>query len=79
VGHAKNFQGNFDYFMAFFFYLPNLLVVEILITAKAKKVSGVTKVVISIGLLFTTLFLLVGTYFFTVYYWGPAIINWIMA
>jgi uncharacterized membrane protein len=77
LGHNKTFSGPFDQFMAFFFYLPNLLVVEIFVRAGHRHVAPIVRFLASFTLLFVTSFLLVGTYYFTLYYWGPAIVNWV--
>lgn len=77
LGHTKSFSGPFDKVMAFFFYIPNLLVVEAFLRARQSSVSPVLRLLSSFVLLLATGFLLVGTYFFTLYYWGPAIVSWI--
>ena len=77
LGHAKDFTGPFDRVMAFFFYIPNLLVAEAFIRSRTYKSSPLLNVVSSIVILLMTGFLLLGTYYFTKIYWGPAIINWI--
>ena len=77
LGHTKAFSGPFDKVMAFFFYIPNLLVVEALLRASQTKVSPALRLLSSFVLLLATGFLLVGTYFFTLYYWGPAILGWL--
>lgn len=75
LGHTEDFRGPFDYFMAFFFYLPNLLVAEIFIghyqIVKTKSAKGIATLVLCIG----AAFLVLATYFFTKEYWGPAIIE----
>ncbi len=77
LGHTKSFSGPFDKVMAFFFYLPNLLVVEAFLRSRQASVSPALRLLSSFVLLLATGFLLVGTYFFTLYYWGPAIVSWI--
>jgi uncharacterized membrane protein len=78
LGHVKDFSGPFDKVMAFFFYLPNLLVAEIFVRSGARrKMPALVNVMAIIILLLMTGFLLVGTYYFTKFYWGPAIINWL--
>ncbi len=76
LGHTKTFDGWFDQFMAFFFYLPNLLVVDVFVRASRRHVAPIARIAGSLVLLAATTFLIVGTYYFTLYYWGPAIINW---
>ncbi|GAB4044843.1 DUF2306 domain-containing protein [Spirosoma litoris] len=77
LGHTKTFSGPFDRVMDFFFYIPNLLIVEVFVRARSYKASPVLRLSASFILLFATGFLLLGTYFFTLYYWGPAIVKWV--
>jgi len=74
LGHASQFRGPFDKLMAFFFYLPNLVVVEVLLRRGKSELSGWRMVLNSALMLMATGVLLVGTWFFTRYYWGPAIL-----
>lgn len=78
LGHNSNFTGAFDYFMDFFFYLPNLLVAEIFIGRYKVLKSGFAKLFAILFLASANLFLLVATYFFTKEYWGPAILDVIL-
>jgi hypothetical protein len=73
-GHTHDFHGPFDHVMAFFFYLPNLLIVEAFIRAQS---AASPKIRLAAAGLFTgaTGFLLLGTYYFTKLYWGPAILQ----
>ena len=75
LGHTASFSGPFDYFMDFFFYLPNLLVAEIFIGKHKLLRSAPLKIAASIGLFGATAFLVLATYFFMVHLWGPAIIE----
>ncbi|GAB4013928.1 DUF2306 domain-containing protein [Spirosoma migulaei] len=77
LGHTRTFSGPFDQVMAFFFYIPNLLVVEAFVRASNFKASPLLRLSSSFILVLATGFLLLGTYFFTVYYWGPAIMSWL--
>ncbi|QJW88878.1 DUF2306 domain-containing protein [Spirosoma taeanense] len=77
LGHTRTFSGPFDSVMAFFFYIPNLLVAEVFIRARSYKASLVLRFSASLVLLLATGFLLLGTYYFTLYYWGPAIVKWL--
>jgi hypothetical protein len=77
LGHTHSFNGPFDKVMAFFFYLPNLLVVEVFIRARAYTATPIQRLLAAFVLLIATGFLLVGTYYFTLYYWGPAILKWV--
>jgi hypothetical protein len=60
--------------MAFFFYVPNLLVVEALIRAPRSSMPPSARWVATAAFTCATLFLVLGTYFFTKFYWGPAIL-----
>lgn len=77
LGHTKDFRGPFDYFMDFFFYLPNLLVAEVFIRRKQlfSVTSTFVKYLVTSVLYLLTAFLLLATYFFTVHLWGPAILD----
>lgn len=77
AGHSKDFHGAFDQVMSFFFYIPNLLVVELFVRAREVKSSPIIKITASVVLFTATLFLLLGTYFFTDRLWGPAIMSWL--
>lgn len=77
IGHLDNFHGPFDKFMAFFFYLPNLAVVEVIIRAKGNKSSPWTNMASSVLLLGVIAFLWLATYEFTRRLWGPPILEWI--
>jgi hypothetical protein len=74
AGHAKGFTGPFDKFMAFFFYVPNLIVVEALIRAPRASLPAGARWAITAAFSGATLCLLLGTYYFTRFYWGPAIL-----
>ncbi|KAA9134089.1 DUF2306 domain-containing protein [Marinihelvus fidelis] len=73
IGHTKDFQGWFDYFMDFFFYVPNLLVAELVIRRKRLARAGVWQWAGAAALFAATGFLLLATYYFTRYQWWPAI------
>lgn len=77
LAHTKHFDGAFDHVMAFFFYIPNLLVVELFIRSGKYRTPPVLNLLSAVVLLLVTGFLLLGTYFFTKYYWGPAIVGWL--
>ena len=75
VGHTPQFSGPFDKVMAFFFYVPNLLVAEVFIRDFKYRSNSLLKLLATTVLLMMTAFLLIGTYYFTKFYWGPAILN----
>jgi hypothetical protein len=75
AGHQEDFRGAFDMFMDFFFYIPNLLVVELLLRTRYETAGRAVRLSLAATFIFATLFLAVGTYFFTRHYWGPAILE----
>ncbi len=75
LGHTDTFDGPFDYFMSFFFYVPNLLVAEVFVRRQAFLQSAVSKWVAVSGLYVATIFLILATYFFTIELWGAAIVE----
>jgi hypothetical protein len=74
VGHTPTFDGKFDVVMTVFFYIPNLIVAEVFIRARDVHASPLTKGVAALVLGLATLFVTVGTYYFTAYHWGPPIV-----
>lgn len=74
-GHTDDFRGPFDILMAFFFYVPNLVVAELFIRARRGGASPGLRFAAAGVLAAATGFLLLGTYFFTAYLWGPAILD----
>ncbi|WP_375431825.1 DUF2306 domain-containing protein [uncultured Friedmanniella sp.] len=75
VGHTETFTGPFDEVMAFFFYVPNLLVVEAVLRGRTAAASAAARRGATGVVLGATGFLVLGTYFFTVELWGPAIVS----
>lgn len=74
LGHTEDFRGPFDRVMSFFFYLPNLLVVEAFVRIRVTTSSIALRRVATGIMLAATGFLLLGTYFFATELWGPAIV-----
>lgn len=74
AGHVEDFSGPFDKLMAFFFYVPNLLIAEALIRMPRASLTAPVRWAAAVAFGGGTLFLVLGTYFFTRYYWGPAIL-----
>ncbi len=75
LGHTEQFSGPFDRIMPFFFYIPNLLIAELFIRDFKYKSHPALTLISTLVLLFMTGFLLIGTYYFTKFYWGPAIVS----
>jgi hypothetical protein len=74
VGSNHAFSGPFDHVMAFFFYLPNLVIAELYIRATrragvALRVVTLTALVLGLGLTW------LGTYFFVLKSWWPGILR----
>ncbi|GAA3571469.1 DUF2306 domain-containing protein [Microlunatus spumicola] len=73
VGHTDDFRGGFDRVMAFFFYVPNLIVVGVLLRGRGRTSSTAARRSAVVVQLVATAFLVLGTYFFTVEIWAPAV------
>ncbi len=74
AGHTPSFDGWFDSLMAFWFYVPNLVVAEIFIRGRLATTHPALRVAAAAALTAATGFLMLGTYFFTAKQWGPAIL-----
>lgn len=75
LGHTGSFHGPFDVAMSFLFYLPNLAVAEAYLRAPRWKAHPAVRVAGVAALNLATLVVLVGSYYFIRFYWGPAIVN----
>lgn len=73
LGHAADFSGPFDHVMAFFFYLPNLVVAELALRARGSGGMG-AQVAATLAVAAATALVLFGSYFFATRFWGPAIL-----
>lgn len=73
AGHTEDFRGWFDYFMDFAFYLPNLVVAEIIIARHAWFEKAWVRTLGAVVLILAGLALLFATYFFIQELWGPGI------
>jgi len=60
--------------MAFFFYIPKLLLAEVFIRTREMHVRPATRPIAVLLVSATTIFVAVGTYYFTAYHWGPMIL-----
>lgn len=74
AGHTASFRGPMDVVMAFLFYLPNLAVAEAFIRARSGVAHGPARLAASAGLNAATFVVALGTYYFTRFFWGPAIL-----
>lgn len=75
LGHVQGFTGPFDRVMAFFFYLPNLLVVELYLRTRDGEGAPALRWSVAAAMFAAAALLGVGTYFFTLHYWGPGILG----
>jgi hypothetical protein len=75
AGHTRTFDGQFDVVMAFFFYIPNLIIAEAFIRARRTQTQPIAKIASALVLTGATAFVALGTYYFTAYHWGPAIVK----
>ena len=77
IGHTQEFDGWFDNFMAFFFYIPNLIIVELMIRARAEGSSKTLRRTTTVSMILACGILLVATWGFARIAWIPAIVDWV--
>ncbi|MFX1738770.1 DUF2306 domain-containing protein [Paraburkholderia sp. A1RI_3L] len=77
--HSRTFDGPFDAFMAFFFYVPNLAVAEALIRAGNTPPSGRMRRVLTPLVIVAAALIALATWLFTASYWAPHIVARIAA
>jgi uncharacterized membrane protein len=75
IGHNEHFTGPFDVVMAYFFYLPNLAVAELFLRGQRMAQNRALRVTAICVLNLASLVVVVGTYYFARFYWGPAIMD----
>ncbi|MEO0796796.1 MAG: DUF2306 domain-containing protein [Verrucomicrobiota bacterium] len=76
--HTPDFRGLFDFFMSYWFYIPNLLVVQAILGRGDWFRSQFAQRLTTVLLSGSTLFLILGTYFFGAKIWLPKIFYWFM-
>ena len=74
AGHTRSFDGPFDIAMAFFFYIPNLIVAEIFVRAPHCFGRPRTQLIAALTLGGAAAFLTLSTYYLTKFQWGPPIL-----
>jgi hypothetical protein len=79
VGHTDGFDGWFDRIMAFFFYMPNLVIVELMIRSRNKTASDTLRMASTVAVLAACGILLLATWTFTTLAWWPAIVDWVVS
>ena len=72
---TPDFRGGFDYIMMFLFYVPNLVVVEMLLRSRNHESTRRMQVATTAILLFATALVILATYSFTTLLWGPIILS----
>ena len=77
VGHPDEFDGWFDHIMAFFFYIPNLLIVELMIRSRSQASSKRLRTTASMTMIGACLLLVVATWGFARVAWLPAIVDFL--
>ena len=74
TGRTDDFQGIFDYIMSFFFYLPNLLIVELMLRLRTRIPSPPMTLVASAIFILATVLVILSTLAYTLVHWGPNIL-----
>lgn len=74
LGHLKSFEGPFDIVMAYFFYIPNLIIAEIIIRTPANRMQRAGRAITATSLVVATSIVMLGTYYFTRIHWGSDIL-----
>jgi hypothetical protein len=74
AGHTASFDGAFDRFMDFFFYVPNVIIAELIIRGRARRAGPSLRGLAVVAMTLATILILLGTYFYTRYEWGPAMV-----
>ncbi len=77
VGHTDDFRGWFDYAMAFFFYVPNLIIVEFMIRSRGKPENRGLQTSTAVVMIMASGVLIFATYTFARVSWVPAIVEWV--
>lgn len=75
AGHTNTFDGPLDIVMAFFFYIPNLIVADVLFHTRRRTVGKGVQRLITVILLAATAFVVLATFEFTRQAWAPAILR----
>ena len=76
IGHTDQFDGWFDYIMSFFFYVPNLIIVELMIRTRGTSSKNGIRNTASASMIVASVLLVVATWGFARVAWLPAIMNW---
>lgn len=74
LGTTKTFSGPVDQFMIFWFYIPNLIIAELILRTRGGTAPGWAKSSAAAAIGVATGFVALGTYWFTMKAWGPSIL-----
>ncbi len=75
IGHQQDFSGWFDKIMAFFFYVPNLLLVEFILRSKRSRQSAKLKGLLTISFFAAASLVMIGTWAFWDLFWAKPILS----
>ncbi len=74
MGHTDDFIGWLDHIMDFWFYVPNLIVAELVIRGQRARAGHGLRWAGAGAFLAASLLIGIGTYFFIAKQWGPVIL-----
>ncbi|WP_109806752.1 DUF2306 domain-containing protein [Sphingosinithalassobacter portus] len=74
TGRTPQFDGPFDLFMLYWFFVPNLIVAEMFIRARRTTASATAQFAAAGVLSIATIFVALGTFFFTWKAWAPVVL-----
>jgi hypothetical protein len=74
LGTTKTFSGPVDHFMIFWFFVPNLIIAELILRTRGAAVPSWAKATSAAAIYVATAFIALGTYYFTAKAWGPGIL-----
>ena len=77
IGHQDDFRGWFDGFMAFFFFVPNLLVVELILRAQRFKLAAWVRGSLAGMFMAAAALVLIGTWAFWDMFWAEPILKFL--
>ncbi len=74
LGHTDSFTGPFDHVMDFFFYVPNLVVADLLVAAPLRRVPDPVRWAATMSICLVAGFTAIATVLFARSYWIPHIV-----
>jgi len=79
AGHTDGFDGWFDRIMAFFFYIPNLIIVELMVRSRNKSAGSTLRMATTVAVVAACGILIIATWTFAKVAWVPAIVDWVVS